>query len=374
MKILFFLLLVLCSSADSIRVIDYNLQGMRPDTNWSVRLFFIIQELESLNPDVICLQEVNETINGGGLDNMALTIAEELTEHFAEQYYWYFSQTHVGWGQFNEGVGIVSRFPILESGQRGLAQGAFPRKVVWCKLETESGPVNAFSTHLSYRAEDADTRLLQASQISEYLLEKEEPGIIASILCGDFNCTPGSPPIQLLLGDTGPGLVDTWNEINPGISGNTVPAENPDARIDFIFYKGIEDFYPDSCQLVMNETYDSDHYTSDHLAVMTDYNVPEVTIAESGSSRLPTNMVLGVPFPNPFNPLSRVKYFLETPGNINMTLFDIHGSRIQTIAQGVKSAGWHEVEINGTNFASAMYLINLEKGGENLSRKVLLIK
>jgi len=47
---------------------------MKPGTNYQTRLCHIIQNLKEINPDIIGLQEINETTSSGGADNMAKII------------------------------------------------------------------------------------------------------------------------------------------------------------------------------------------------------------------------------------------------------------------------------------------------------------
>jgi endonuclease/exonuclease/phosphatase family metal-dependent hydrolase len=63
--ILLLLLAITVSAQEQLKVVTYNLQGMRPGSNWQVRMVYIVQYLEELDPDIICLQEINETLTWG---------------------------------------------------------------------------------------------------------------------------------------------------------------------------------------------------------------------------------------------------------------------------------------------------------------------
>lgn len=129
------LLLAATAGAEPLRVVTANLQGMRPDSNWQVRQFFIHQGVAALDPDVVCLQEVCETLGGGGADNQARALAEALQDALGGEWSWRFAPTHIAWDQFQEGIGLVTRLPVLESGSLPLVTGTFPRKVLWCRLQ-----------------------------------------------------------------------------------------------------------------------------------------------------------------------------------------------------------------------------------------------
>jgi endonuclease/exonuclease/phosphatase family metal-dependent hydrolase len=89
----------------------YNLQGMKPGTDPETRLINIIEKLKVIDPDIIGLQEINESLNGGGNDNQAKRIADSLSAFFGVEYHYFISFTHLSWNnQFREFVGIISKF------------------------------------------------------------------------------------------------------------------------------------------------------------------------------------------------------------------------------------------------------------------------
>ena len=63
-KILFFIALTVInvSAQVQLKVITYNIMGMKPGTDPPTRLYYIIQNLKVLNPDIIGLQEINESL------------------------------------------------------------------------------------------------------------------------------------------------------------------------------------------------------------------------------------------------------------------------------------------------------------------------
>jgi len=149
---------------DSLKVLTYNIQGMKPGTSPEVRIIHIIDKIIQIDPDIIGLQEINETLSGGLADNQAKVIADSLSAHFGINYNYYYSFTHLSWdNQFREFVGIITKYNVEEQGFFQLVQGAFPRKVVWNKINTPIGTVNFFNTHLSFNS--SSVRTVQVGQI-----------------------------------------------------------------------------------------------------------------------------------------------------------------------------------------------------------------
>lgn len=130
---------------DTLKVLSYNIEGMKPGTNPGLRLGFIIAELKALDPDIIALQEINQAVSGNGNDNQGQKIADVLSDYFGVEYHYYQQFTHLSWdNKFREYIGIVSKYPILAEGNSQLATGAFPRKIIWNMIDTPLGKINFF--------------------------------------------------------------------------------------------------------------------------------------------------------------------------------------------------------------------------------------
>ena len=58
-------------------------------------------------------------------------------------------------------------------------------------------------------------------------------------------------------------------------------------------------------------------------------------------------------YPNPFNPSTRISYNLKSPGNVNISVYDVTGKLVRELTSGYRSAGLHSIEWDGTNQAGA---------------------
>ena len=381
MKLLYSLILIAVLSVtalaqEPLKVVTYNLQGMRPGSNWQVRLVFIIQFLEEIDPDIICLQEINETQTGGGDDNMARTIAEALGEHFGMEYHYYFAQTHIAWDEFREGVGIISKHPVTNEGFRSLPRGTFLRKVAWNRIDTPLGFLNIFSTHLSYQAGDNEIRVQQVEEIMNYISETEAANpSTAAILGGDFNTTPGTDPINLLVNAAGDShYVDTYATANPGMSGYTVPAENPESRIDYLFYRNTGSLLIDSSIVVMNSTYDGTHYPSDHLGVMTLFSADPESIEPTRQGNTLFDFRIFQNYPNPFNQHTTIRYQLPFASHVTVEIRDVLGRRVSVLTNEMISAGEHSVMWDAGGLSSGIYFYTLMSEGFTASKSCLYLR
>jgi endonuclease/exonuclease/phosphatase family metal-dependent hydrolase len=274
--------MMFAQSQTNLKVISFNLHGMAPGSDAPTRLVHIIENLEQLDPDIVGLQEINETPGGGGEDNQGKAIADSLTHYFGRTYYYYNSATHLAWNNaFVESIGMISKYPIVQSGFSNLAVADFPRKVVWGSIDTPLGTVQFFNTHLSTAID-----VVQVQEILQYIRAQEQtyPGV-ASILTGDFNDTPQSQAVQLLVGDgSDTTFADTYSEANPSLPGFTVPAGSASSRIDYVFYGRSGALNITESEVVFTTPFAPGQYCSDHYGVMTTFVgllIPRISVPAS---------------------------------------------------------------------------------------------
>ena len=79
-------------------------------------------------------------------------------------------------------------------------------------------------------------------------------------------------------------------------------------------------------------------------------------------------------YPNPFNPTTTIAFTLPESSEIRLTIFDMLGRKVATLADGVVSAGAHTVQFDASQLNSGIYIYRLEAGNLTTTRKMTLIK
>ena len=194
-----------------------------------------------LAPDVIGLQEIRISIQQAQRPN------ELIVERGAAAYALYEERKAGIIGQVNgEGVGIMTRLPIEETGVRDLGPGG--RVAVFAQLRTPGGgALTIFNTHLHHEGGD-EIRLPQAQATTKFMREREGCGL--SLLTGDMNATDESATIRHFVES---GLADTYRDVHgeeTPVTGNTTPIrlrdggfdQNPNRRIDYVFQRPVVRF------------------------------------------------------------------------------------------------------------------------------------
>ncbi|HXV14880.1 MAG TPA: FlgD immunoglobulin-like domain containing protein [Candidatus Krumholzibacteria bacterium] len=88
---------------------------------------------------------------------------------------------------------------------------------------------------------------------------------------------------------------------------------------------------------------------------------------------------LGQNSPNPFNESTSFGITLPERADVDVSVYDVSGRRVATIASGVRDAGDYDLDWNGTDdagrrVAAGVYFYRLEAGGRTLTRKLVLTR
>lgn len=201
------------------------------------RLSLIVEELRTLQADIIGLQEAS---TGWTRGNVAERLATQLGFHYAyaPASFRVFPSEHAnavaGWVMnLTEGPAIVSRFPIVSWTAHDLprcGRWTDPRVLLTAEVQTPWGTLLVGSTHIS-----GDP--CQAEAIANVIQKQQNS--LPLVLMGDFNASERTPTIVYLTEKLG--LIDTFRLMNPTTPGLTVwqriNASVPTVfrRVDYIF-------------------------------------------------------------------------------------------------------------------------------------------
>lgn len=89
---------------------------------------------------------------------------------------------------------------------------------------------------------------------------------------------------------------------------------------------------------------------------------------------LPSQLALDQNYPNPFNPTTTIQYALPEAGNVRLDVFNVLGQRVATLINGEQTAGFHNLQFDGSRLSSGVYLYRLQSGNQVITRKMLLVK
>ncbi len=202
---------------------------------WEDRRAAIASSLARLEADVVCLQEV--------WDDGEVCFAAELADALGYHHV-YGSRLDLDGVRF--GNAVLSRWPITDHEVLPLPAPAHLDELRTCvraDIDGPRGPLQVFSTHLSWRFDQSDVRQDQVRAICELIASSREGRShgFPAVLCGDLNADPDSDEVRMLTGRAAtpvPGLVfhDAWEVAgrasDSSATGATWTNDNPYARLD----------------------------------------------------------------------------------------------------------------------------------------------
>lgn len=224
-----------------VRVLSYNIhhgEGMDQKIDLP-RIAAVIQRQAA---DVVALQEVDcKTARSHGVDQAA-ELGRLTGMHAA-----FGKAMEFAGGQYGEA--ILSRFPLADVQVHPLPFVAKcePRAAISARIRLHAeGPEFCFvSTHLEHA--NASLRLTQTEALNAVL---RKDTAVPTILAGDFNATPGSPPLKALM--------EHWTDATADRPEPTWPAEEPRVKIDYVLFRPAFGWRVIEARVV-DETIASDH-------------------------------------------------------------------------------------------------------------------
>ncbi len=84
-------------------------------------------------------------------------------------------------------------------------------------------------------------------------------------------------------------------------------------------------------------------------------------------------------FPNPFNPITTISFYLPRPERVVLTIYDVEGRSVRRLVDenvtfGRTDVTWDGRNDNGTTVGSGVYFYRLKAGNKVLTRKLTVLK
>jgi len=210
-----------------IRIATLNLRNTAD--GWRRRRDLLVAQFVDLDVDVIGLQEVRI------LPDQAAWItrrAQRWAPAGPDRVYRRHRAPKTGLAGLREGIGVLSRLPVVDRGWLDL--GAEHRVALRVTVRLPGGPLlEVYDVHLA-AAVDESVHAEQAGRVLAWMATRPSP---FQVLLGDFNSRPDSPAIALVAG----GMRSAFRVVHGCEPPRTVPTplrrtpEHPGSVIDYIF-------------------------------------------------------------------------------------------------------------------------------------------
>jgi len=95
--------------------------------------------------------------------------------------------------------------------------------------------------------------------------------------------------------------------------------------------------------------------------------------------QIPDKFTLHQNHPNPFNPVTTLRYDLPEDAMVNITIYDMMGRVVRTMVNtqqntGFKSVRWNATNDAGSSVSAGLYLYMIKAGDFRQTKKMVLLK
>jgi hypothetical protein len=102
-------------------------------------------------------------------------------------------------------------------------------------------------------------------------------------------------------------------------------------------------------------------------------------VAVEPQASVPNRFELQQNYPNPFNPTTTIRYSVPVQGRVRLRVFDLIGREVASLVDEQEVSGNYVVSWRGTDnygmpLASGVYFYKLEGVGQEITKKMLLLK
>ena len=106
---------------------------------------------------------------------------------------------------------------------------------------------------------------------------------------------------------------------------------------------------------------------------------PDSVMLVNEINQLHHSFYLNNNYPNPFNPVTTLRYDLSENSLVTITIYDMLGRKVKTLINQTQDAGYRSVQWNATNdygksVSAGIYLYQIQAGEYISTKKMVLLK
>lgn len=245
------------AGSDTLDFLTLNIWHDQRD--WPARLDVMLDALEAVDADVICLQEV---LQHEELPNQAETLARRLGYHV------HFASWDPADSPRRYGNAVLTRTPILERGDRRLDPADDYRVVAHVRIAPGADTLDVYCTHLHHTQEGGEMRRTQILDALDFITRTRGGGPV--LFAGDFNAPVTAPEMAPVLERFGDAYGALHAEAAEEVTTLNTALGHRFVRIDHVFHRsapGVE-IVPVEAEVVLDAPSPAGVWPSDHFGVL----------------------------------------------------------------------------------------------------------
>ena len=97
------------------------------------------------------------------------------------------------------------------------------------------------------------------------------------------------------------------------------------------------------------------------------------------TANIPKDYVLKMPYPNPFNPKTKIAFDIPKNSKIELVIYDVNGRLVKKLKHSIVKSGQHEIEWDatdgdGNSVSTGIYFVCLLTEKYVKSQKIILLR
>ena len=102
------------------------------------------------------------------------------------------------------------------------------------------------------------------------------------------------------------------------------------------------------------------HYERGTVSILDNSHIPSIYLFQN--------------YPNPFNPKTVISYQLSENSDVEISVYNSLGQKVEILFSGTKAAGRHNTVWQAENYPSGVYYYQLKTNANILTKKMILMK
>jgi serine protease AprX len=108
--------------------------------------------------------------------------------------------------------------------------------------------------------------------------------------------------------------------------------------------------------------------------IINTYAAAQSLLTDTNLGSIPEDFYILQNYPNPFNPSTKIRFAVPEKSNVKLTLYDVLGRELRVIFDDEVNPGVKEIEFNGSNLTSGVYLVRMSSNSYQKTIKITLLK
>lgn len=104
------------------------------------------------------------------------------------------------------------------------------------------------------------------------------------------------------------------------------------------------------------------------------YHVGIAIGIEDKDLQKPVDLKLIKNYPNPFNAITTIEYYIPQKGFVEISVLDILGKKIEILVYEEQNLGNYKLQFNGSKYPSGLYYYQIKFAYNSIIKKMLLLK